>query len=217
VDDFKDILNQFDSVEYDEFDIATILAHKTLIPRSVEWIKSEGQCLDNLVPDISTLPDAGRGAFAQRFIPKGSLVVPAPVIQIAEASGLNMYDFETNARTGTQLVINYCFSHHNTTLLFCPQSNAILINHCSTRNFVSYGGDCRRYNKNEDETQRGPNAFVRWATSWNPDTEKYLNVPLKEILDKTRDGKRILTMEIIASRDIHPGDEVSKKVKCPFT
>jgi hypothetical protein len=210
LEDFADVLNQFFSnpSEHDEADIATALARKTLIPRTVEWIVSAGKCLDHLVPDISTLHDAGRGAFAQRFIPKGSMVVPAPVIQVAEASELNMYDLDTNERIGTQLLINYCFSHSGTTLLLCPQSNAILINHCSNRNLTSYGGDCDRYNANKDETQRGPNAIVRWASSWSPDTEKYLNSSLEEIFDKTREGKRVLTIEVIALRDIHPGDEV---------
>ena len=92
-------------------DIATALAKKQLIPRTIDWIMSEGKCLDNLVPNISTLQDAGKGAFAQRFIPKGSIVVPAPVLQIADASELNMYDFDTNERIATQLLMNYCFSH----------------------------------------------------------------------------------------------------------
>ena len=212
LEDFVDVLNQFtnksSSELSDKYPIAMALAKKSLIPRSVEWIKSQGQCLDHLVPDASTLKDAGRGAFAQRFIPKGSIVVPAPVIQIAEASELNMYNLDTHERIGTQLLMNYCFAHPNTTLLFCPQTNAIVINHCSSRNLTFYGGDCERYNLNQDETQRGPNAFVRWATSWDPETEKYLKVPLNDILDKTREGMRVLSMEIIALRDIHPGDEV---------
>ena len=206
----KDVLNQLSSNadDYDESHIGTILAHKTLIPRTVDWITSEGKCLDNLVPDISTLHDAGRGAFAQRFIPKGSMVVPVPLVQIAEASGLNMYDSVTHERIGTQLLINYCFSHQGTTLLFCPQTNAVLINHCSARSSASYGGDCQRYNENQDDNQRGPNAYIRWATSWTNDTEKYLHSSLDEILDITRERKRIMSMEVIASRDIEPGDEV---------
>ncbi len=213
LEDFVDVFNQFESksrteASINETLIATALARKSLTPRSVEWIISEGQCLDNLVPDVSTLKDAGRGAFAQRFIPKGTVVVPAPVIQIAEASELNMYDFDTNERIGTQLLINYCFIHPNK-LLFCPQTNAILINHCSSRNLTSFGGDCDRYNSNQDETKRGPNAFVRWATSWDADTKINLNASLNELLNMTREGKRALTMEIIAFRDIHPGDEVS--------
>jgi len=198
--DFKEVLNQSD--------IAMALARKSLIPRTVEWIVSEGKCLDHLVPDVSTLHDAGRGAFAQRFIPQGSMVVPAPVIQVAEASELNMYDFDTNERIGTQLLINYCFSHPGTMLLFCPQSNAILINHCSTRNLTSYGGDCDRYNTNADESQRGPNAIVRWATTWDPDTKTSLNLSVGDIYEETSEGKRVLTMEIIATRNINPGDEV---------
>jgi hypothetical protein len=190
-------------------DIATALAKKQLIPRTIDWIMSEGKCLDNLVPNISTLQDAGKGAFAQRFIPKGSIVVPAPVLQIADASELNMYDFDTNELIGTQLLMNYCFSHPGTPLLFCPQTNAILINHCSNRSSsLSYGGDCDQYNSNQDLTLRGPNAYVRWATEWDPETEQSLNISLEDFHIKTQEGRRLLTMEIIASRNIYPGDEV---------
>ena len=214
LEDFAEILQQFSSKsssshsETHNPDIAMALARKSLIPRTVDWIVSQGKCLDNLIPEVSTLHDAGRGAFAQRFISKGSMVVPAPVIQITDASELYMFDFDTNERVGTQLLLNYCFSHPGDTLLLCPQSNAILINHCSNRRLTAYGGDCDRYNRNDDDTLRGPNAYVRWASSWDPETGKSLKMSLEEINEKTREGKRVLTMEIIASRDIFPGDEV---------
>jgi hypothetical protein len=216
IQDFSDVINQFSQQpishrpKKNKDDIAMALARKSLTARTVDWIVSEGKCLDHLIPDASTIRDAGRGAFAQRFIPRGSMVVPAPVIQIAEASGLNMYDFTTGEKVGTQLLINYCFSHPGTSLLLCPQTNAILINHCSTRDLMSYGGDCERYNRNNDENLRGPNAYIRWATSWDPETVKALNMTIGEIFEKTREGKRLLSMEVIASRDIYPGDEVSE-------
>ena len=47
-------------------------------------------CLDNLVPQISTIPLAGRGAFAQRFISKDSRIVPVPLLQIPYRESLLM-------------------------------------------------------------------------------------------------------------------------------
>ena len=63
--------------------------------------------------------------------------------------------------TSQQMLVNYCFSHPDVGMLLCPQSNAILINHCSTRK--SFGGDCEKYNEKEEESKRGPNAKVRWT------------------------------------------------------
>eukprot|EP00550_Attheya_septentrionalis_P001234 CAMPEP_0198283790 /NCGR_PEP_ID=MMETSP1449-20131203/3391_1 /TAXON_ID=420275 /ORGANISM="Attheya septentrionalis, Strain CCMP2084" /LENGTH=79 /DNA_ID=CAMNT_0043980625 /DNA_START=7 /DNA_END=243 /DNA_ORIENTATION=+ len=35
--------------------------------RSVEWLKENGKCLDNIKAGNSTIPEAGRGAFATRL------------------------------------------------------------------------------------------------------------------------------------------------------
>jgi hypothetical protein len=192
--------------------IARSLALESISVRTLDWIKNEGQCLDNLVPQISTLPHAGRGAFAQRSIAKGQVVVPAPLLLCTDKEDLNMY--QTNeedadhvkTKIGTQLMINYCFSHPLSSMLLCPQTNAILLNHCSTRK--SYGGDCEKYNSNEDPNLRGANAELRWATTWDPDTTSWLQKSYSEISDLVEQKKRGLSLEIVATRDIHPGEEV---------
>jgi SET domain. len=218
--------------------VATHLAFHTVRKRTVEWIKSHGQCLDNLVPQVSTLPHAGRGAFAQRFIGKGQVIVPAPLLQIMDFESLNIYEFaldeegrpylveaeETEAAVddddddddtemeqehsimGQQLLVNYCMSHEETSMYLCPQSNAILLNHCSTRK--SYGGDCERYNQALDVNARGANAELRWAIDWDPDTREWLNFTMDEMKEQVKNGKRGLSLEVVATRDIHPGDEV---------
>ena len=38
------------------------------------WQEKHGQCLDNIRDGISTNPNAGRGVFANRFIPKGGQI-----------------------------------------------------------------------------------------------------------------------------------------------
>jgi hypothetical protein len=207
--------------------IATRLALDTVQKRTVEWIQSHGQCLDNLIPRISTLPHAGRGAFAQRFIAKGQVIVPAPLLQIMDNESLNIHEFaldeqgrpylvkENDPTTetrqnripmGQQLLVNYCMSHEETSMYLCPQTNAILLNHCSTRK--SYGGDCERYNLAMDLSARGANAELRWATDWDPDTRHWLNFTMDEMKKQVMNGKRGLSLDIVATRDIHPGDEV---------
>ena len=48
--------------------------------KSSEWFKKNGKCIDNIRPQPSTIKQAGRGAFATRFIPEGELVISAPLI-----------------------------------------------------------------------------------------------------------------------------------------
>jgi len=105
-----------------------------------------------------------------------------------------------------QLLMNYCMSHPDTNILMCPQTNVILMNHCSTR--VSYGGDCERYNNNPHPNLRGANAEMKWATDWDPDTKEWLDLSIDQMKVKVASGKRGLSLDIIATRDIYPGEEV---------
>lgn len=215
-------------------ELETELAKGTLIPRTMSWIKTHGKCLDNLIPQTSTLHHAGRGAFAQRFIPKGSSVVPAPLLQMMDFRTLNIYEFEVNEDgdperfeyenehdpddddlgeipRSYQLIMNYCMSHPGTSMFMCPQTNGILMNHCSSREpyAFEYGGDCDRYNNNPDTELRGANVKMVWPTDdWDPDTAQWLQLTVAEINDLVKKGKRGLSIDFIATRDIYPGDEV---------
>jgi hypothetical protein len=108
-----------------------LATRKSLRPHSADWIRQNGMCLENLLPFQSTLPHAGQGAFAQYHIQSGDIVIPAPLLQIMDKGVLDIYDH--GDLIGTQLLINYCFSHPESTLLLCPDTQAELINHCSTR------------------------------------------------------------------------------------
>lgn len=50
--------------------------------RSNDWLEENGRCLDNIRPGDSTIPQAGKGAFATRNIKKGEVIAPMPVVQI---------------------------------------------------------------------------------------------------------------------------------------
>lgn len=161
--------------------------------RSVDWIKENGLCLENIIPKPSTILYAGRGAFAQYMIRKDHVIVPVPMLQIVNKKVLGLYDND-DVQYSKQLLENYCFGHSNSTLLLCPNTNAILINHCSNRTGF-----------NECNNGNGANAGYRWATSWDKDTSKWLQMPLSEMIYQ---GGRGLSMEIVATRDIQPGEEV---------
>lgn len=109
--------------------------------RKLEWLEKNGQCMDNIKPGKSKIPNAGRGAFASRFIPKGDLVSPAPLIHIKDKQELVMYDVAPEGEDGLvrrnasrpihhQLLLNYVFGHQNSTVLLSPYGMlSSLINH----------------------------------------------------------------------------------------
>ena len=162
------------------------LAHSKLERRSEEWIRTNGKCLDNISPGRSTLSQAGMGGFAKRMIRKGDDVVPVPVLLISDSEILNMegddideslfkritkYFGRSHVNTRRkQLLLNYCFGHGESKMLFCPQSNAVLVNHCSARS--QWGGQCG---------EGGPNAALRWATDWDKATAATLRLGLEEV------------------------------------
>lgn len=99
--------------------------------KELSWLEENGQCMDNIKVGQSENPDAGRGAFANRFIPAGGLVAPAPLIHIPDLKVLRMYNAINGMDGGKiipdihgpqtfQLIMNYCFGHQESTLLLCP-------------------------------------------------------------------------------------------------
>ena len=169
-------------------------AETTIQKRSVEWIKQHGICLDNTRPQQSIIPGAGRGAFAERFIPKGDIVIPVPLFTVMNKDALNVEETAEVKTNGKQLLLNYCFGNMSSKVLLCPQTNAVLVNHCSTRK--------RQCGKD------GPNAEIRWGERWDPDTTEWLKLSMEELGKRTEEDRRGLSIEIVAIRDIAPGEEV---------
>ena len=69
----------------------------TVEKRTPEWIRENGQCLDNIRAGISTIHQAGRGAFAKYSIPAGGIVAPVPLLQIFDKSTMNIYELCSKA------------------------------------------------------------------------------------------------------------------------
>eukprot|EP00980_Cylindrotheca_fusiformis_P013942 scaffold3621_cov114-Cylindrotheca_fusiformis.AAC.7 len=173
-------------------------SHPTLV-RSIEWLKKNGRCMDNIRPGPSTIPHAGRGAFANRAIPEGGLVAPVPMIQIPDEEVLTMYDVKMkldedegeeyqvrngNEPFGTQLLLNYCFGHPESSILLFPAGAvAPFINH-----------------------SKKPNAKLVWSK--HPDNQvHWFDLPLEDLI---AEGNRYLglMMEVVATKEIKEGEEV---------
>jgi hypothetical protein len=164
--------------------------------RSVEWLQKHGLCADSLHMDISTIPQAGHGAFASRFLAKGAAILPIPLIHIPDRKILNMYDFEREKRPsprvdkskgaiGKQLLLNYCLGHANSTMLLSP-----------------YGPVFNTINHN----QTLANVRLQWALPERSNHHpEMLERPVHHF--ESESGAR-LAMELIALRDIHQDEEI---------
>ncbi len=164
--------------------------------RSLEYLKNHGKCLDNIRPDNSTIEHAGRGAFATRFLPRGSLVAPAPLLHIPDRSVLNMYadlydpeegddEPDLTKLIGRQLLLNYCFGHNESSMLLCP-----------------YGSGTWAINHNSE----APNAMIAWSNDPMYHNASWLNEPVPFFDNQWTSG---IAFEYIALRDIEEGEEVT--------
>ena len=158
--------------------------------RSLEWLNEHGRCMDNIRPGNSTIEQAGRGAFATRFIPEGGLVAPGPVLHVPNRTALNLYDMgedglrDLTKLVGMQLVLNYCFGHKSSTVILCPYTSpSAYINHSS----------------------KAPNAKIVWAEESTHNHNAYW---LDEGVDFLKMMQMIgLSIDFVATRDIQPGEE----------
>ena len=159
------------------------------------WMEENGQCMDNIRHGISEIPHAGRGAFANRFIPKGGLVAPAPLIHLPNRSSLIIYDHmiepdgswarNVDSPSHQQLILNYCFGHRDSSLLLCP-----------------YGYLNFYFNHNH----KNPNAKVVWADKKRLRHPEWFDMPVSDWGHEFHSG---LALEYVALRDIEEGEEVT--------
>jgi hypothetical protein len=145
--------------------------------RPVEWLRSNGICLDHIRPSISEIPHAGRGAFATRSLPQGTVVAPIPLLPIKSRDALRRPD-------GTwQLLLNYCYSH--------PQSSLLLVPYAPVVNLVNHG------------SKGDANVRIQWSTSTLFSGAHLLKQ--RNIFESNPSG---LLMELVAIKDLKEGDEI---------
>jgi len=159
-----------------------------------EWMNEHGQCMDNIRGGISKIPDAGRGAFANRYIPKGGLVAPAPLIHLPHRKTMRIYDYmiidgqwerKVDSLSHHQLLLNYCFGHQDSLLLLCPYGYLnLLINH--------------------DHTD--PNTKVVWTEKKRSRHPEWFDMPIDDWGSEFHSG---LALDYVALRDIEKGEEIT--------
>ena len=156
--------------------------------RSMEWLEENGTCIDNIIAAPSTIPQAGRGAFATRTIASGQIIAPAPLIQV-HRDHLKMYTGgeggEGIVYSGDQLILNYCFGH--------PDSSVMFFSYGPVVNFINHNADPNMVN-----------AKIRWASNENIDAN-IMNLSVEKLLKKESAG---VIIEFVATREINAGEEI---------
>jgi hypothetical protein len=158
--------------------------------RTTLELSETGRCLDNIRHGTSTLPFAGRGAFATRNIQNGTIITGSPLVHVPTMDLAVIYDQNktiTNNSTNPNyhLWINYCLGHVDGDFLLCPYGSGInYMNHNQTLANVKLQWTPNGILSQNDEW------FVK--SSWTPGQVKTTH----------------LAMDYVAIRDIEQGEEL---------
>jgi hypothetical protein len=157
--------------------------------RSIEWLQREGKCADHIYWDYSTLKGAGRGGFARRDLPSGTVITGTPLRHLPRRF-FNMFDLDDDDDddddvVGHQLALNYCFGHPESSLLLLP-----------------YGPGINHINHNRSLA----NMRVQWAEGGGPKLNAgwLLRSPTALEFEESTG----LALDYVATRDISEGEEL---------
>jgi len=180
----------------EEGDQILISTSRPGIRKSSRQLFEHGMCADNLKLDKSKIKEAGRGAFATKFIPKGALIAPVPVIPLSRQDLSMTWSKPGKSKegskvkeiiNGTQLLINYCFGHKDSDILLYPYSPGF--------NFINHASG---HDGNYDA-----NAMLYWSSLSSAEA---FNMTLDQLFSTEILGPIIL--DLVATRDIYPNEEI---------
>ena len=159
--------------------VGTVRSILSDLQRSLPWLEENGLRLENFQVGLSSIPQAGKGAFTTNACKAGTVISPAPLLPVSRET-LYMYNFDEGGNRfdlhSHQLLLNYCFGHPQSSMLFFPHSSKV--------QYIDHDGT-------------NPNAILSWSSS------KFNHL---KILDwSVKDLKAGLILEIVATRDIMLG------------
>jgi len=191
---------------------------------SLEFLQKEGSCQDHIRPDISTVPHAGRGGFASRDLPKGTIVGYSPLVPIAlrgeqitqvtyngeSKHGLDRFEFrgmDASEDKHYEEYVEEAMEHDNRYTKPDLVINYTFGHRKSTLLLTPYGGMVNYINHKSAKDGDGPNVKVEWPKremiAHKPD---WISKPFDEILHTT--DKIGLSFNYVALRDIKEGEEI---------
>jgi hypothetical protein len=171
--------------------------------KSTQWLRKNGICLDAIQGGISSIPNAGRGAFASRYIRQGETITITPMVHIADKDLLTMYPIVemTDEKSGVtsqlydkgqgpigkQLLMNYAFGHPESSMLLFPVGPQVTL--------VNHGG-------------KRPNAYIAWTRKTDPlpSRDVYFDYSVEQM---AAESQIVLNMKIMAVRSIAKGEEIT--------
>eukprot|EP00934_Nitzschia_sp_Nitz4_P007695 Nitzschia sp. Nitz4//scaffold67_size101165//64552//66429//NITZ4_004533-RA/size101165-processed-gene-0.44-mRNA-1//1//CDS//3329556486//7685//frame0 len=180
-------------------DISQFLRSRTQLEtiRSLDWLGANGICMDALERRPSTIPGAGHGSFARHSFETGDVLTISPLIHVLDKNILTLKHMTPDPhdstrhvvwnKNGTQIMINYCFSHNDTSLLLCPYGAGVTsINHASAHQ---------------------ANVRIEWPHDGVLSHDSsYLQKPINA-WDETVYAKK-LALQFVATKPIQSGDEL---------
>lgn len=169
--------------------------------KSQKWLNKHAICMDNLKSGKSTIPEAGRGAFATRKIAKGKIIAPSPMMHMASRDLFDTYDIieKKDPKTGDikleydkskpmnqALMLNYAFGHRESDVLLFPIGSQVsLINHAPAGK---------------------ANAYITWSRHKHVTNDhSWHDLSVAQLAEKNKIG---IVMVVEALRDIEEGEEI---------
>jgi len=186
---------QFDDAKWAAQHDVTDL-HQPAATRSIEDLQQFGKCMDHIRNGRSTIKQAGVGAFATRDLPAGTVITASPLHHVNQ-SFANIYSFRRANGTnewvrvmddvvGKQLVLNYCFSHRDSSIMLCP-----------------YGGGVNYINHNREAA----NVVIRWAENFSV-LHNQTAVESGPFSMFSKRETAFLAFDYVATKDIAQDDEL---------
>jgi len=176
--------------------------------RSLEYLQQNGKCWDHMRPGISSIANAGRGAFASRDLPQGTIVGYAPLIHVG-THGYPLYSIPYNNKHGysyykkLDLIVNYAFGHANSTVLLSPYGSMV--------NYINHAPPASRTTNLSSTTTTTTTLTANVRIAW-PQEELLAHKPSwlqKDVHFLTHAYDTIgLSFDYIALRDIQEGEEI---------
>ena len=183
----------------DEDGDVTKAVHQPTAIRSLDYLQKHGRCIDNIRPARSNTRQAAHGAVATRPLPAGTIITTSPLHHLPDRNVCNLYNFTTSEDgeewirvqdqiVGQQVLLNYCFSHPQSTVLLCPYGSGI--------NYINHAPSPYRVN-----------VQIRWARDFpaSGHNDSVLHEPLSYLASTEQP---ILAVDYVATRDIAQGDEL---------
>ena len=156
-------------------------------------------CLDDKIEERESSDErVGNGLFAKTIISKGTVVLASPVVPLLR-SELELKDEAHEQVNDHQLLLNYCYGHPDSDLLFLP-----------------YGPLVNAINHPLADTE--PNIKIQWHHesphyTQNSDLHRRQQFHHPELLDLSPEQVAVthgkgLMFDFVAIRDIQPGEEL---------